>query len=454
MSVSAGHRKAAAAGPRELLAGTLGLTVYPVRQFCYGVGMLSLLQGRLLPVRLCLLGTMLVLLSIGIATIYAVENPAARGAAGPTAGQAVYWKRQLAFALVGMVGLVAANLVNYRSLGAVSHWIYGIVLGLLALLLVGRYVFELPFVPEINGANRWIRFSIAGRQLPGVQPSELCKLAYILALAWYLRYRSNYRSVRSLIGPFAVTLLPMVLILAEPDLGTVLLMMPVFFTMLFVAGARVKHLLVVACLAILVSPALWLKMRPYQRKRISSVLLQSQWLRDRAEESPRLGRLLVGGKFSERSWRMDSGYQLVRSKYAVASGRLTGAGYRRGPFVKYGVLLPERHNDLIFSVIAHQWGFLGCVGFLGLYVLLVACGLEIAHNNTDPFARLLAVGIVAMFVFEVVTNVGMTLGLMPITGLTLPFVSYGGSSLVVSMIAIGLLNNVGRGRPFTVAPKR
>jgi cell division protein FtsW (lipid II flippase) len=396
---------------------------------------------------------MLVLLSIGIATIYAVENPAARGAAGPAAGQAVYWKKQLGFALVGMVCLAAANLVNYRSLGAVSHWIYGIVLGLLALLLVSRYVLPLPFAPEVNGANRWIRFSIAGRQLPGVQPSELCKIAYILALAWYLRYRSNYRSVRSLIGPFAVTLLPMVLILAEPDLGTVLLMMPVFFTMLFVAGARVKHLLIVACLAVLVSPALWFKMRPYQRQRISSVLLQSQWLRDRAEESPRLGQLLVGRKFSERSWRNDWGYQLVRSKYAVASGGLTGAGYRRGPFVKYN-FLPERHNDFVFSVIAHQWGFLGCAGFLGLCVLLVACGLEIAHNNTDPFARLLAVGIVAMFVVEVVINVGMTLGLMPITGLTLPFVSYGGSSLVVSMIAIGLLNNVGRGRPFTVAPKR
>ena len=133
-------------------------------------------------------------------------------------------------------------------------------------------------------------------------------------------------------------------------------------------------------------------------------------------------------------------------------GGWSGTGYGRGPFIKYD-FLPERHNDFIFSVIAHQWGFLGCLGFLLLYVVLIACGLEIAGHNTDPFGRFLSVGIVAMFVMEVAINVGMTLGLMPITGLTLPFVSYGGSSLLVNMIAVGLLNNVGRCRPFTVAPR-
>jgi cell division protein FtsW (lipid II flippase) len=104
-------------------------------------------------------------------------------------------------------------------------------------------------------------------------------------------------------------------------------------------------------------------------------------------------------------------------------------------------------------VIAHQWGFRGCLVLLGLYVIIVSCGLEIAVNNTDPFAKLLATGIVALFVVEVLINVGMTVGLMPITGLTLPLVSYGGSSLLVSMAAIGLLNNIGRSRPFSVAPK-
>jgi len=396
------------------------------------------------------MATVLVLLGIGIATIYAVGNPADRSPGSDAAQYADRWKKQVAFAVVAVAGFVAANLVNYRRLGAVSHWMYAGVLVLLILLLVSRYVVALPFAPVSHMAHRWI---VLHPRLPWVQPSELCKLTYILALAWYLRYRSNYRSLKALLGPFAVTLLPMVLILLEPDLGTVMLMLPVFFAMLLVAGARIKHLVLILLLAILVSPAFWLKMQPYQRRRISSVLLQSDWIRARIEVSPALSQILVGGPFSERLWRNDWGYQVIRSKYAVASGGLVGEGFGRGDFVKYD-FLPERHNDFIFSLIAHQWGFLGSLGLLGLYVLLVACGLEIAVHNTDPFARLLAIGIIAMFVVEVVVNVGMTLGLMPITGLTLPFVSYGGSSLLVNVMAAGLLNNVGRCRPFTVAPRR
>ncbi|MHC4542563.1 MAG: FtsW/RodA/SpoVE family cell cycle protein, partial [Planctomycetota bacterium] len=284
-------------------------------------------------------------------------------------------------------------------------------------------------------------------------PSEFCKLAYVLALAWYLRYRSNYRNFKALVGPFALALLPMVLILPEPDLGTVLLLMPILFTMLFAAGAKVKHLLLIVLMALMVSPMLWYKMRPYQRIRISSLLLQNTWIREQAEAHPRLGSALVGTQFTESKWKSDWGWHLIRSKYAVASGGTTGYGFRRGPFVKYD-FLEARHNDFVFAVIAQQWGFLGCLAVLGLYVIIVGCGLEIAANNTDPFGRLFAIGIVAVFVVEVIINVGMTVGLMPITGLTLPLVSYGGSSLVVSILCIGLLNNIGRCRPFSVAPKR
>jgi rod shape determining protein RodA len=136
----------------------------------------------------------------------------------------------------------------------------------------------------------------------------------------------------------------------------------------------------------------------------------------------------------------------------VASGGLTGNGFRKGPFLKYN-FLAERHNDFIFAVIAHQWGLLGCLAVLLLYVIIFACGVEIAWHNTDPFGRLIAIGIITMFAVEVITNVSMTIGIMPITGLTLPLVSYGGSSLVVSMAAIGLLNNVGRCRPFIISQK-
>jgi cell division protein FtsW (lipid II flippase) len=332
----------------------------------------------------------------------------------------------------------------------VSYWIYAFVLLLLVLLLLDKII-DIPFVPVINNARRWLRIGTKSTFLQ-VQPSELCKLSFILALAWYLRYRSNYRNFSALVGPFALTLLPVILILAEPDLGTVLLMMPILFTMLFVAGAKVKHFLIIVLMALLISPLLWYKMKPYQRTRISSVLLQNEWVREKAEQYPTLGKVLVGKQFSTRQWKEDWGYHLMRSKFAVASGVLRGYGFRQGPFIKYN-FLPARHNDFIFAIIAHQWGFVGCLGLLGLYMVIIGCGLEIAGNNTDPFGRLLAVGIVAMFAVETIINVSMTLGLMPITGLTLPLVSYGGSSLLVSMASVGLLNNVGRCRPFSVARK-
>ena len=411
--------------------------------------MYKFLKGRLMVVRLTLLAATLALVVMGIAAIYSVGYPAQASPASQTADLSNLWKKQVIFAVIGVVGFIAANFVNYRRLGAVSGWIYAFVLLLLGVLLLDMVV-DIPFVPVINYARRWLRIGTATTFLQ-LQPSEFCKLAYILALAWYLRYRSNYRNFSALIGPFVLTLLPMVLILLEPDLGTVFLMMPVLFFMLFVAGAKLKHLLIIILMALLVSPLLWRQMKPYQRTRISSVLLQNNWVQEKAEQHPTLGKILVGRKFSTTQWENDWGYHLTRSKFAVASGGTRGYGFRQGPFIKYD-FLTHRHNDFIFAIIAHQWGFLGCLGLLGLYVIIIGCGLEIAEHNTDPFGRLLAVGIVAMFAVEVTVNVSMTVGLMPITGLTLPLVSYGGSSLLVSMTSVGLLNNVGRCWPFTVAP--
>jgi len=418
--------------------------------------MYNILKGRLLFTRLCLAAAAAGLIAIGILTIYSVGHPAETSTETTTASNAAslagFWKKQLGFTAVAAAGFVAANLLSYRRFGAAAYWIYAIVLLMLVLLLVSRYVVPLPFAPERNYTHRWIQISAAGKSLPGVQPSELCKLAYVIALAWYLRYRSNYRSIKALIGPFVLTLIPMVLILLEPDLGTVMLMMPILITMLFVAGAKVKHFMIVVLMAVLVSPALWFKMKSYQRTRISSVVLQSEWVRQKAENHPAFAGILVGGRFSTRQWKNDWGYQLIRSNFAISSGGATGYGFCKGPFIKYN-FLPERYNDFIFATIAHQWGFLGCLVLLGLYAIIVICGVAIAFHATDPFGRLLAIGIVAMFVVQVIVNVSMTMGLMPITGLTLPLVSYGGSSLLVNMASIGLLNNVGRRRAFTVAPK-
>jgi cell division protein FtsW (lipid II flippase) len=412
--------------------------------------MWKFLQGRLMLIRIILLCSVAALVATGIAVIYSVGHPAQSGPATGANELADLWKKQLLFAGVGCVGFLAANIVNYRRLGAVSYWIYGAVLVLLGLLLIDKIV-DLPFVPVINGARRWIRIGTS-RQSIQLQPSELCKLAYVLALAWFLRYRSNYRNFAVLTGPFALTVLAMILIVLEPNLGTVLLMMPILLTMLFIAGARVKHLLIIILLALVISPLLWHQMKPYQRVRISSVVLQSQWVQEKAERYPWLGNFLVGEKFDRKKWENNWGYHLIRSKYAAASGGAKGYGFQEGPFIKYN-FLPERHNDFIFAVIAHQWGFCGCAAVLALYAVVVWCGLEIAGGNPEPFGRLLAVGIITTFTLETIINVSMTLGLMPITGLTLPLVSYGGSSLVANMTSVGLLNNIGRRRPFMVARK-
>ncbi len=415
--------------------------------------MLDIFKGRLLITRMLLILASAALIFIGISTIYAIGHPEEDSPYYDYDDLEGVWKKQAVFAGIGVIGFIIINLISYRTLGEYSYLAYGLILILLAVLLMDK-VINIPGIPVINGTRRWIRISLAGRSL-SFQPSELCKLIYIVALSWYLRYRSNYRNFSALIGPFVLTFIPMILILLEPDLGTVMLMMPILFIMLFIAGAKVKHLLLIIFLGLLVSPVLWMNMRPYQRMRVSSVLLQNEWIREKINENPKFSEILLGRKqkFNEKQWRNDEGFHLVRSKYAIASGGMDGFGYGKGPFLKYN-FLPERQNDFIFSIIAHQWGFKGCLAVLALYGVIVACGVEIATHNTDPFARLTAIGIVVMFTVEVLVNVSMTLGLMPITGLTLPLVSYGGSSLLVSITSIGLLNNIGRTRPFSIARKK
>ncbi len=398
-----------------------------------------------------MLAAMICLVTIGIAVIYSLGHPA-----DPDAQNADWldqfqprWEKQLVFAVAGLLGLVIVNIFDYRQLGRISYAIYAAILVLLTVLLVAK-AFNTTFggfIPEVKGAQRWFRIGPIQ-----IQPSEFCKLAYILALAWYLRFKSNYESFRGLVGPFSMTLLAMVLILLEPDLGTVILMMPILFAMLFVAGARVKHFILIIMLAVVVSPFLWHVLKPYQRMRISCLVLQNQWVMEKARENDRLATILVGHKRHLNNMERNQSYQLTQAKRAIASGGLSGFGLGKGPYVKYNYL-PDRHNDFIFSMIAHQWGFWGCLGVLSLYAVIIICGIEIASYNPDPFARLVVIGIISMFGIQVIVNIGMNIGLMPITGLTLPLISYGGSSLVVNMTAVGLLQNIGRVRPYNVAGK-
>lgn len=335
--------------------------------------------------------------------------------------------RQASYLATG-VGLLLLVLVpSYRRIGQYAYWIYWSLVVLLGLLLLDKYGIDLPLISGSRHDTvwRWIRVGPLS-----VQPSEFMKVGLILALAYYLRYRSSYRTWRGLIPPFLLTLLPMLLILKQPDLGTLLMLLPVLFVMLFVAGARLRHLATIVLLGCATMPAFYFfGMEDYQRERIQVLFKQNT---------------------DDQRWHMKQGYQLRQSLIALGTGGLTGQGYGEGAFVRHN-LLPEEHNDFIFAVIGNQWGLAGCLVVILAYVLIIICGLEVAMLTNDPFGRLLAVGVVVMIVVQALLNICMTLGLAPITGMTLPFVSAGGSSLWANFLALGLLVNVAQRRPMLIA---
>jgi rod shape determining protein RodA len=378
------------------------------------------------------------LLAMGVATIFVANTHYQRVDDGPiNAG------KQIVFALFSVAVALLTLRIGYRNIARHAYLIFAIVL--LALIpLAMAQLLNNDFgglMPKRNGAYRWIR-------LPGfqLQPSEFMKLAYILALAWYLRYRKNYRRFSGLLLPFLISVIPLALILVEPDLGTALLMIPVLFAMLFIAGARLWHLALIILIGVLMMPPAWARIQPYQKLRVTAVLLQSESLRQAIIDQPELYKLLAT-KRQALQWERDSGYQLVHALYAVGSGGLTGHGWGEGVYVEKD-WLPDRHNDLIFAMIAHQWGLLGCLLMLICYAVMVAAGVYIASATPEPFGRLLAVGVVSLIATQVLINMGMTVGLMPITGMTLPFVSYGGSSLLTNFLALALLISVSQHRPF------
>ncbi len=387
---------------------------------------------------------------VGVLSIQVTTGSASRWVLTPSA------LKQVIFILAGMTAAGAVILVGYHRIGRFSWILYGICIVLLCYLVAERFTgMDLPFVRRQRAAWRWIRLGPIT-----IQPSELMKIAYVLALAWYLRYRRNYRTLRGLLMPFALALLPMALIKMQPDLGTVLLFLPILFAMLFAAGAKAKHLLSIVAMGLLCLPLFWLKIEPYQRLRLAGVVLQSESLREYLlNDRPEIWKQLQPPDASwsqwERRlthWRNDTGYQLVRSKAAIGSGGVTGEGWGRGIFIDH-TFLPERHNDFIFAIVGHQWGFLGALLVLLGYVLLVILGLDIATVTNDPFGRLVAVGMTMVLAVQTLTNLAMTVGLGPITGVTLPFVSAGGSSMIATWICVGFLISVARRGPVFIGER-
>ncbi|NOT01625.1 MAG: rod shape-determining protein RodA [Phycisphaerales bacterium] len=377
----------------------------------------------------------LALSAVGLLCIYATESDLAVPR---------YTVKQLATLLGGaLCGLVIVRL-GFGWFARCAWVVVALAVVALLPLALARYVSFGELIPNRRGAYRWI-------QLPGFQfqPSEFAKIAYIVGLAAYLRYRRNYRTLTGLLIPFIASAAPAILILLEPNLGTTILMAPVLFIMLFAAGARTRHLTAILLISLCLAPIAWFGIRGYQRDRILGVLLQSESLRQRIIDEPDKYRFLATPR-QARQWTVDDGMQLLRSKTALGSGGLTGEGWGRGTFIEYD-FLPDRHNDFVFALIGHQWGLLGCLLVLAFYAIIVMAGMEIAAATTEPFARLLAVGVVALIASQVIINIGMTVGLMPITGMTLPFVSYGGSSLLTNCVAVALLVSVARHRPYLLA---
>lgn len=312
--------------------------------------------------------------------------------------------RQLAWVGVGFLGLVILASLDYRRLVRMAPLIYGLgVAGLCVVFVLGR---------AVSGARRWI---VVGPV--SVQPSEMFKLAFVLMVVWWLTSRWAFP-----LGTVAVVLLvpiiavPFVLIVKQPDLGTALLLLPVTVGLLVGAGARLRLLsgLVLAGLSGL--PLAWLVMKDYQRERIMVYL---DPFRD----------------------PLGSAYNVIQAKIAIGSGQLLGKGVA-GATQSRLAFLPERHTDFIFAVFAEMWGFVGCLVLLVCYVLLLLRGFDIAAAAREPVGRLVALGATGLLASQVLINVGMVTGLLPVVGIPLPLMSYGGSSMVVSLAALGLLLSV------------
>ncbi|MFO0828590.1 MAG: FtsW/RodA/SpoVE family cell cycle protein [Phycisphaerales bacterium] len=325
-------------------------------------------------------------------------------------------QRQAAFLVIGLASAATVALPHYR-------WIRRALVPLLILTTALLVFVLLPFVPESivrprNGARAWIALGPVD-----FQPSELAKTVYILSLAAWLSVTQIHRTLRGFAAVVGITLVPIGLILLEPDLGSALLFLPTMAAMLIAAGAKKRHVIGGVVLAMIMVPiAYGFLLKPYQRARIDAILAQ------------------VAGdtRFEKRE-----GFQGWRAMRLVGSGGAFGVGEEHARALVTFNGLPEEHNDMIFAVVCCRWGVAGGLAVWTAYAFFAIGGILTALIHRDAFARLSAIGIVAITFTQMTINTGMTIGLLPITGITLPFVSYGGSSLVASWINLGLLVNIG-----------
>ncbi|MFP5214126.1 MAG: rod shape-determining protein RodA [Acidobacteriota bacterium] len=340
------------------------------------------------------------IITVGLLSVYSALYPQIQ--ANPTSNLFI---RQVMWLIVGFGIMAASLMIDYQQFRSVSLWVYvaGVIL-LAAVFVIGR---------EVNGSKRWLDFGFQ------FQPSEFMKVIIVIYLASYFSSQdiTPYPSLGKLLLPCALVALPVLLILKQPDLGTAISVSAIAGTMIFCMGIRWKY---IVSLMLVVLPLLWPiwnhALKPYQQRRILILF------------NPELDPL-------------GAGYHIRQSKIAIGSGMFWGKGFLNGTQNKLH-FLPEKHTDFIFSVWSEEWGFVGCMVLLALFALLVIFALRVARRSKDRFGSLLVVGMTALILWQVLINIGMVIGVLPVVGITLPFVSYGGSSIITLCFAIGVIENV------------
>lgn len=336
--------------------------------------------------------------SVGLFFIHSASRQAGAGWDTSLAVKQVFWM------MIGFGVMLVTLRFPYRVLQDWVWPLYGAVLFLLVAVL---------FMPARLGARRWIDLGAFS-----LQPSELAKVAVIIALAYLLKSRNIAREGLGSAGiPFLVAVVPLLLILKEPDLGTGLLLIPVLLAMLYVSAFRMRWILIFSGLAASAAPFLYNHLKDYQKLRILTFL--------NPDRDP-----------------LGSGYNIIQSKIAIGSGGFFGKGLMEGTQTQLR-FLPERHTDFIFSVVGEEGGFVACAFVLIALAVIMHRGYRIAQDCPGRFGRLLATGITTLLASQAIINVSMTMGLVPVVGMPLFFVSYGGSAMVANMFLIGLLLNIG-----------
>ena len=347
-------------------------------------------------------GLLVLTLALGGAGLVALYSAVSAGTLEP---DILLFKKQLIWYGGGIVVMIVCFLFDYKQIERFATFIY--------LASVSSLVAVLFFGKVVGGSKRWLPMGPFS-----LQPSEMAKIAVIIILARYFAKLINTDglSLRDLVVPVLLTLVPFGLIVRQPDLGTAMVVALIAAAMtLFVKIERRTLSWLIATFTLLV-PLVWFFLRGYQKQRILTFL--------NPDRDP-----------------LGAGYHIIQSKIAIGSGMITGKGFLKGTQNALS-FLPEQHTDFIFSVLAEEWGLMGALTVIILFLIVITWGLSIAGRCRDPFGTILSVGVTAMIAWQVLINIGMVMGLMPVVGVTLPFISYGGSSIITMMMGIGLLMNV------------